>query len=312
MFHVPYGKKVAIVGSGHMGTAIAAYLLQQQVNVLLIDSERDALERAKNDLATTVKDHDVTSQLTVATDISRAADAWFVFEAVPEDLHLKQAVFEALEPYVSEDCLLASNTSGLPIGEIAQVLSGKHRLVGTHFFTPADVIPLVEVVKGPETSDTVAQSVADFLSSVGKRPIMVEKDVPGFIANRIQHAMAREAMSLVDKGVATPEAVDEVVRWSLGIRLALMGPLKQRDFNGLDTHLHIASYLYKDLENSREPSIALQNKVASGNLGLKSGCGFYDWSTVDSEAIQRDSERALRKLIEWLKQNHYWEERFDD
>ena len=304
----PDSKKVVVVGSGHMGTAIAAYLLQQQVKVLLIDSERNALERAKNDLATIVEDHNTTSQLTVTTDMSKAADAGFVFEAVPEDLHLKQAVFEALEPCVPEDCLLASNTSGLPIGGIAQVLSVKHRLVGTHFFTPADVIPLVEVVKGPETSDAVTKSVTDFLSSVGKRPVVVEKDVPGFIANRIQHAMAREAMSLVNKGVATPEAVDEVVQWSLGIRLALMGPLKQRDFNGLDTHLHIASYLYKDLENGREPSTVLQNKVDSGNLGLKSGCGFYDWSTVDPEAIQRDNERALRRLIEWLKQNHNREE----
>ena len=153
-------------------------------------------------------------------------------------------------------------------------------------------------MKGPETSDAATRSVASFLRSVGKRPVVVEKDVPGFIANRIQHAMAREAMSLVEKGVATPEAVDEVVRWSIGIRLALVGPLKQRDFNGLDTHLDIASYLYKELENSREPLAVLRDKVDSGDLGLKSGRGFYDWSIVDPNTVRRDNERVLRGLIE--------------
>lgn len=299
-------KQVAIVGSGHMGTAIAAGLLHQNVSILLIDSERRALERAEDKLTASV-DREMANRLAVTSDLSRAANAWLVFEAVPENLRLKQAVFEELEAHVSEDCLLASNTSGLPIGTIAQVLSFKHRLVGTHFFTPADVIPLVEVVKGPETSDMAIQSVARFLRSVGKRPVIVEKDVPGFIANRIQHAMAREALSLVNEGVATPEAVDEVVRWSLGIRLALMGPLKQRDFNGLDTHLDIASYLYKDLENSREPLAVLRDKVDSGDLGLKSGRGFYDWSTVDPDAVRQDNERALRGLVEWLKRNRYEE-----
>ncbi len=304
MLHAPCSKKIVIVGSGHMGTAIAASLLRQKVNILLIDSEQRALERAANDLAAGDMDHDTTDRLAVTTDLSKAADAWLVFEAVPEDLRLKKAVFKELEACVSEDCLLASNTSGLPIGEVAEVLTSKHRFVGTHFFTPADVIPLVEVVKGPETTDAAIQSVANFLRSVGKRPVIVEKDIPGFIANRIQHAMAREAMSLVEKGVATPEAIDEVVRWSLGIRLALMGPLKQRDFNGLDTHLHIASYLYKELENSREPPTVLRDKVNSGDLGLKSGRGFYDWSAVDPEAARRDNERVLRELIEWLKPSH--------
>lgn len=299
-------KWVAIVGSGHMGTAIAAELLRQNVGVLLIDSERQAVERAEDKLAAGM-DRGIANRLTVTTDLSRAAGAWLVFEAVPEDLRLKQAVFEELEAHVSEDCLLASNTSGLPIGVIARKLSFKHRFVGTHFFTPADIIPLVEVVKGPETSDATTQSVASFLRSVGKRPVIVEKDVPGFIANRIQHAMAREAMSLVEKGVATPEAVDEVVRWSIGIRLALVGPLKQRDFNGLDTHLDIATYLYKDLENSREPLAVLRDKVDSGDLGLKSGRGFYDWSMVDPDTVRRDNERVLRGLIEWLKLNHYEE-----
>lgn len=304
MLHDSRSKTIVIVGSGHMGTAIAASLLHENVKILLIDSEQHALERAANALATGDIDYDITDRLTLTTDMSEAADAWLIFEAVPEDLRLKKAVFEELEPYVAEDCLLASNTSGLPIGEVAEVLTSKHRFFGTHFFTPADVIPLVEVVKGPETTDAAIQSVANFLRSVGKHPVIVEKDIPGFIANRIQHAMAREAMSLVEKGVATPEAIDEVVRWSLGIRLALMGPLKQRDFNGLDTHLHIASYLYKELENSREPPTVLRDKVNSGDLGLKSGRGFYDWSAVDPEAARRDNERVLRELIEWLKPSH--------
>lgn len=300
-----------MVGSGHMGTAIAASLLQHGLRVLLVDKEPRALDKARDRLSNTLEEQ-AGDQLEVTTELDRVSSAGIAFETVPEDLAIKQEVVKELEGYVSDNCLIATNTSGLSIARIAESLTLKHRLVGTHFFTPADVIPLVEVVRGPETSDETVEAVSALLRSVGKRPVTVEKDVPGFVANRIQHAMAREAMSLVEKGVASPEDIDDIVRWSIGVRLALIGPLEQRDLNGLDVHLHIASYLYTDLENSEEPLALLREKVDRGELGLESGSGFYDWSRLKADDVQHETERAVRKLVEWLKANKLREDRPDD
>jgi 3-hydroxybutyryl-CoA dehydrogenase len=172
--------------------------------------------------------------------------------------------------------------------------------VGAHFFTPADVIPLVEVVRNDDTSEDTVAKVMATLRFGGKRPVLVRQDIPGFIANRIQHALAREAISLLEKGVASAEDIDEVVKWSLGIRLALSGPLEQRDMNGIDVHYAIASYLYKDLENRTEPSDLLKSKVDSGHLGAKSGQGFYTWSPERRERVLREKSAALGELAAWL------------
>lgn len=241
------------------------------------------------------------ARIRMSPDLEAAADCDLVIEAVPENLELKRGIFTKLDAICAPGAIFATNTSGLSINALASAVTRRERFVGTHFFTPADVIPLVEVVRNDDTSEATVAVVMDALRAVGKRPVLVRRDIPGFIANRIQHALAREAISLLEKGVASAEDIDEVVKWSLGIRMALSGPLEQRDMNGIDVHHAIASYLYQDLENRQEPSELLRGKVERGELGAKSGQGFYAWSPERRERVLREKSEALAELAAWLE-----------
>ncbi|WP_028551144.1 3-hydroxyacyl-CoA dehydrogenase NAD-binding domain-containing protein [Paenibacillus sp. UNC451MF] len=296
---------VSIIGAGTMGSGIAQLLASRNVNVLLVDQNEDALQRAlgriREQLHSLQEDVDqVISRIQLSTDIQSVQDSWLIIEAVPENLSLKQHIFKQLESVCSSEAILATNTSGLPVSDIAAALNYPGRLIGMHFFMPAHVVPLVEVIKGTATEAHTAEKVMEFLKQMGKKPVLVHKELPGFIGNRIQHALAREAISLLEKGVASAEDIDTVVRYSLGIRLLFTGPLEQRDWNGLDVHCHIASYLYEDLENRTEPSPLLTNKVEQGNLGVKTGKGFYDWQDKDVPSISQNKNRQLLELIKWL------------
>lgn len=299
-------KNLAIVGAGAMGSGIAALFASKGLNVVLIDPMEGALERALQTIDRQLNVYapgqvqEAMQRIQVAPGLEAACNSDLVIEAVPENLELKRGIFAKLDSLCPARTLFATNTSGLSINAIASAVVRRDRFVGTHFFTPADVIPLVEVVRNDGTSeDTVAQVMAT-LRYAGKRPVLVRQDIPGFIANRIQHALAREAISLLEKGVASAEDIDEVVKWSLGIRLALSGPLEQRDMNGIDVHYAIASYLYKDLENRTEPSELLKSKVESGQIGAKSGQGFYTWSPERRERVLREKSAALGELAAWL------------
>lgn len=304
--------KVSVIGAGTMGCSIAQLLAQKNVNVFLVDQHESILEQAKqkiSDQLLLLRDQGIISEPEVARSIQNialsvslecASQSWLVIEAVPEKLELKQQVFKKLEEICEPSVLFATNTSGLLIDEIAKGLNYPERMLGTHFFTPAAIIPLVEVVKGTRTSERTIRDVMDFLREIGKLPVLIRKQIPGFIGNRIQHAIAREAISLLEKGVASAEDIDTVVRWSLGIRLLFTGPLEQRDLNGLDVHHDIASYLYKDLENRTEPSPLLTDKVMNGELGVKTGKGFYDWQGIDTATVSRKKNIELIQLIKWV------------
>ena len=298
--------RVAIVGAGAMGCSIAALFARHGLDVTLIDPVAGALERARSTLAMRLSDlpdaarSEASARIALAAELQAAASAALVIEAVPENLALKQKIFADLDAVCDDATIFATNTSGLSITSIAQSTQRPDRFVGTHFFMPADVIPLVEVVRNAATSTGTVERVMTLLRQGGKRPVLVKQDIPGFIANRIQHALAREAMSLLEKGIASAEDIDEVVKWSLGIRLALSGPLEQRDLNGLDVHHAIASYLYADLDNRTTPSALLMQKVADGQLGAKTGEGFYRWSDADREALLRQKSDDLRALAAWL------------
>ncbi|WP_144632194.1 3-hydroxyacyl-CoA dehydrogenase family protein [Bordetella genomosp. 13] len=297
---------VAVIGAGAMGSGIAALFAARGIDVVLIDPVDGALTRAQGNIERQLHvlagDDIAPAMRRIRYDagLEAACNAALVIEAVPEKLELKRDIFSRLDSLCGPQTILATNTSGLSINAIAQAVTRRDRFVGTHFFTPADVIPLVEVVRNDGTSDTTVVSVMDTLRHVGKRPVLVKRDIPGFIANRIQHALAREAMALLESGVASAEDIDEVVKWSLGIRLALSGPLEQRDMNGLDVHLAIAEYLYADLENRTEPSELLRDKVRDGQLGAKSGQGFYAWPPERRERVLRDKSAALAELVQWL------------
>ncbi|KDD55807.1 putative 3-hydroxybutyryl-CoA dehydrogenase [Bordetella bronchiseptica RB630] len=265
-------QNLAVVGAGAMGSGIAALFASKGFDVVLIDPMEGALTRAaqviERQLGVYAPDAIAPAMQRIRMDagLEAACSAQLVIEAVPEKLALKRDIFARLDTLCDPQAIFATNTSGLSINDIAQAVTRRDRFVGTHFFTPADVIPLVEVVRNDDTSEQTVARVMGMLRAGGKRPVLVRKDIPGFIANRIQHALAREAISLLEKGVASAEDIDEVVKWSLGIRLALSGPLEQRDMNGID--VHYARQL--SLPGSRKPHHAVRTAREQG-AGRRTG-----------------------------------------
>jgi 3-hydroxybutyryl-CoA dehydrogenase len=310
---ISHDKEVVVIGSGLMGSSISLFLALKNVSVILMDLKKSSLVAAEANIniqLTLMQDKGVISEEQVrkvqksieyTDNLLSIGSCWMVIEAIPENLELKQKLFSEMENHFDERTIFATNTSGLKISDIGKYLNFKERLIGTHFYTPAHIIPLVEVVQTEETSPEVVSATMDFLKRVNKKPVHIKKEVPGFIGNRIQSAIAREALSLLQKGVATAEDIDEVVRWSIGLRLVLTGPIEQRDINGLDIHYDIASYLYQDLESNGKPPGILEEKVKSGQLGLKTGEGFYQWSETDRERVTETRNTHFMELLEWLK-----------
>lgn len=290
--------RIVILGAGVMGTRLARHFARAGYSVAVIDPS--APSRAKSEEAL-VQVTGPGPQLFFAGAVSDLPEGWqacdLVIEAVPEVLEIKQAALAALEAWLPTTTLIASNTSGLTTSSLCEKIRHPERLAIAHFFNPADVIPVVELVASPTMAAPRLQELADLLAASGKIPAILHREVPCFVANRIQHAMMREAFHLVEEGVADPETIDQIVRWTIGVRLAFFGPFEQRDLNGLDTHLSIASYLYPFLSAATEPFQQLRDKVAAGACGRKSGEGFYRWDE-DRLARQARSEEALTRLIE--------------
>jgi len=301
---------IAIIGAGLMGHGIAQIFASHGHQVSLLDVSDEVLAKAIENIRanlTLLAQSGISSiedikpaveRIRVTIDLEEAAwDAQFVIEAVPEKLDLKQALFQKLDTICSSDTILATNTSVISITEIAAKAARRDRIVGTHFWHPPYLIPLVEVIKGKETSPKVVNLTADLLRSVGKHPIKVKKDLPGFVGNRLQHALWREAISIVEQGIADPATVDEVVKKGFGIRLPVLGPLENADMVGLDLTLQIHDHILKHIENSTDPSPLLKEKVNKGELGFKSGKGFYDnWTQEDMKRVR---ENLLKYLIEY-------------
>jgi 3-hydroxybutyryl-CoA dehydrogenase len=225
--------------------------------------------------------------------------ARFVVEAIAENLDLKQQLFREMEDYCSPNTVLASNTSVISITEIASKAKRKERIVGTHFWNPPYLIPLVEVVPGKQTSSEVVDYTYELLKTAGKHPVKVKRDVPGFVGNRLQHALWREAISIVEQGIADAATVDEVIKQGFGIRLPILGPLETADMVGLDLTLQIHDYILQHIERSPGPSPLLKEKVKKGELGFKTGKGFQQWSP---EEIDQSRKNLVDYLIKWNRE----------
>lgn len=240
---------------------------------------------------------DILANITVCGGVDSAVkNADMVFEAAPEKMELKQALFGVIENHAPEDCILASNTSVMPITQIMSKLRLKNRALGTHWWNPPHMIPLVEVVSTQWTDASVADDMMALLADAGKTPVRVKKDVPGFIGNRLQHALWREAISLVENGICDAEAVDTVIKASFGRRLAVLGPLENADLVGTDLTLDIHENVLFDLDSRQAPSPYLRRLVEEGRLGMKTGEGFRAWSSDEAEAVRQKVGKHLRKL----------------
>ncbi len=232
----------------------------------------------------------------IETTPDAVTDADFVFEAAPEKLELKQAIFAEIETHAPESAILASNTSVIQISKIMSGLATRHRTVGTHWWNPPHMIPLVEVVKTEWSDPDLARAMFDLLADAGKTPVMVEKDVPGFIGNRLQHAMWREAISLVEKGICSAKAVDDVVKASFGRRLAVLGPLENADLVSIELTQDVHAQVFYDLDNTPVPSPYLQELRDQGRTGMAAGAGFRDWEEGDLAATKARVADHLQKL----------------
>ena len=236
----------------------------------------------------------VLGRITATTDLQEAVEeASMVVEAVPERLDLKRDLFRELDSLCPPRTVLSTNTSVISITEIASGAVRRGRIVGTHFWNPPYLVPLVEVVPGRETSEGTVDLACRLLESAGMRPVRVKRDVPGFVGNRLQHALWREAISIVERGIADAETVDEVVKTGFGRRLAVLGPLENADLVGLDLTLQIHQYLLPHLEDSHRPSPLLRKKVEDGELGFKSGRGFRAWTPRSMDECRAALQRHL-------------------
>ena len=291
--------KIAVIGAGLMGHGIAQVFALAGHDVTITDSFVQNLETATARIAANLRDlgedESAAARVRVCADLGDAVrDADYVVEAVFEDLALKQKLFAEVERHVRPDTILASNTSVIPITAIMQHLEARERALGTHWWNPPFLVPLVEVI---ETQWTVAETIAWTMrlhEAAGKKPAHVKKDVPGFIGNRLQHALWREAISLVEHGICDAETVDAVVKASFGRRLPVLGPLENADLVGTDLTLAIHNIVLPAIDSRPEPSPYLQKLVADKKLGFKSGEGFRKWSA--------EAQAALRaKVVQHLK-----------
>ncbi len=291
-------QKIAVIGGGLMGHGIA-YLFAaagHQVAVFEPSAEiRASLAARLQAIVDLLADDAALLQRIAAHDTLSAAvqDATFVFEAAPEKLPLKQQIFAELEKFTAPDTILASNSSAIPSTEIGRRLAHRERVLGTHFWNPPHLVPLVEVVQNEKTSPAVVQRTMRLLRDAGKTPVHVRRDVPGFVGNRLQHAMKREAIALVAAGVCDADTIDVVVREGFGARTAVLGPMEQSDLVGTNLTLDIAEVLYADLDRTPGPHQYLRNLVAAGKLGMKTGEGLRKWTPEQAEAVRTRLSRFL-------------------
>jgi 3-hydroxybutyryl-CoA dehydrogenase len=234
-----------------------------------------------------------------STDLAEsAAEAELVVEAVYENLELKQQIFHTLDGVCPRRTIFASTTSSLLPSKLAGATERPDRVLVTHYFNPPALVPLVEVVRGPATSDQTVEAVCSVLKHVGKRPALVQKELTGFIANRLQAALLREAFALVERGAATPADIDTVIKYSFGARLGVAGLFEMRDLSGLELLVPVCDILFQDLDSSTEVQAFLREKVARGEVGVKSGQGFYGWTAESAAAAQERIARALVELVD--------------
>jgi 3-hydroxyacyl-CoA dehydrogenase len=300
--------RAAVVGTGTMGPGMGAVLARAGLETTLYDVSAEQLEKAKAgvELAEGVLDRlDAPSQpgghVRFETDLEAALDGTqFVVEAVPEKLELKHEVFKRFEEHVSSDAVLASNTSGIPITRIAEACAHPRRVVGMHWSNPPHLIPMIEVIPGERTDQAVVDGTTELVRALGYHPV-VEREVPGFVENRILYAIMRECLDLVDRGVIDPEGLDLNVRWGIGYKLAVIGPMELLDMAGLDIYNAVGSYLNRDLSTSGEVSTTIRDLIDQGRLGMKTGGGIYDYTPeeIDRLRAQRAGKLvAVRKALE--------------
>ena len=301
-------KKIGIIGAGTMGAGVAEIFAQFGYTVILYNRSKAgmqrALERIRSNVAPIETETDAAGAKIYTThDLAELAQVDLISESIAENLEVKQDIFRKLDEICDAKTLFTTNTSGLSISQIATAVSHPERFAGMHYFNPPQIVPAMEIIKGKETSDATCEVLMDLAKQMQKQPILVQKDVPGFVASRLQFAVVREALHLVEEGIASPADIDAVMKHGLGLRWALLGPLEIADLGGLDIFNTVGSYVAKSMSNATDSPKVLQDLVAAGKLGAKTGSGFYDYPPGKASALIAERDEKLLEILK-LKSQH--------
>ena len=306
--------KAAVIGSGIMGHGICQLMAAHGIRVSLVDTGEPVLDKARSMIGDNLcylvelgmLDHGdidrIIGNIEFTTDLAGClSGAKYVLEAVSENLEIKREVWAVIATHADHDAILASNTSSYDINELAEGVAFPQRIIGTHWFHPPPITPCVEVIPSDHAGVAEIHWTMEFLSSLGKSPTLC-KSAPGFVANRIQMAMAKEAIALVEEGVATPAEIDRIVKTSIGFRLGAFGPLEIADMAGIDTYVSIYEYLDEKLPGERfKPPKILSDMVRDGRLGLKNEKGFYAYTAESGVKVRRKRDRMLYRRLEMYR-----------
>jgi len=304
-------QNISVVGLGTMGHGIAQTLALAGADVRVYDTNRQFVEglhhRISRNLSVmmeagaipTMHEAEVLERIVCCANESQALqDSELVIEAIAEDLELKQAFFQRCESVVSAETILASNTSSFPMTAISEKLNRPDRTINTHWFNPPHVIPVVEVIPGEKTTQQTVDRIVRFLQELGKHPVRIHQELPGFVLNRLQIALFREMLDLVGRGVISAEDLDVAVRGSLGLRWAAVGPMRVGDFGGWDILTKVYKVLVTEIRSDTKLPEALADLQLQGNLGLKTGAGFFEYPHKDRERVLAEKDR---KFMAWAK-----------
>ncbi len=305
-------KKVGIAGAGTMGSGIAQIFARKGYEVVVTDIKEEFLDNSKKliDIFNSslieegiMKEEEIEKVIeNISFSVDKAAfhDADLIIEAIIEKMDIKQDFWKEVEGICRPDTIFATNTSGLSITEISQKVEKKGRFIGMHFWNPPHIIPLVELIRADGTNDETVDLLKLIVEDIDKVPVVVQKDAPGFIGNRIQFAVFREALNIVEQGIATPEDVDKAMKYGPGFRYPIIGPLETADLGGLDTFYYISSYLFNELSDVKEPQETLKKLMDSKELGVKSKKGFYDYSDGKDEAAIKHRDKMFFEMLKHI------------
>ena len=307
-------KNVVIIGTGTMASGIAAGFISQSVPIAILGRNTEKSAACVKKAIALSKKIGISGANADKNDVELEANqnhgaisSWhdwdqseWIIETVSEDMPLKRKIFEDLDTKVPPHIPIGSNSSGFPISRIADGLKTANRMLGAHYFMPAEVVPLVEIVLGEKTDIRYAEQVCSLYRHIQKKPVLVKKDIPGFLANRIQHALMREALSLVEAGIATPEDIDDAVRYSFGFRYAAVGPMTQKEISGWDGMANAAKEIYPSLSNITTLPSKLELLMNSGKTGMKAGEGFRKWTQTEIQTITESYSKRLKAAFEVL------------
>lgn len=305
---------VGVIGTGTMAAGIAAGFIAHNTPVAILGrSKEKARACLKKAISLAIKlglhgenasKSDIDIEAAQVSELFTEWDGWshcfWVIETVAENLALKQEVFAYLDTKVPAHIPIGSNSSGFPITKISANLKTANRMMGAHYFMPAEVVPLVEIVLGEKTDLAIAEQTCQIYRDIDKKPVLVKKDIPGFLANRIQHALMREALSLVEEGIASPEDIDDAVRYSFGFRYAAVGPMTQKEISGWDGMANAAKEIYPSLSNMVTLPPKLQELMKQGKTGMKAGEGFRKWTPEEIEQISESYSKRLKAAFDVL------------